>query len=318
MDNSKQNNITEVNQPLVSIGVPVYNGGKYINECLESIKLQTYKNWECIIINNCSSDDTPKIAENYTKMDNRFKLVHTDNLLPMADNWNFCFSQISPQAKYFKIVPADDWLFSNYLEEMLNLMEKNPTIGICSSYRIDDKYVDTTGMDYYSGNIYKGKDIIVGEFTRKIYGATGSVNSVLFKIEYLKKLPSYPEIYNKKNIHLDTELAYDVLNISDFGFIFKILSYTRRHNETSTSFAKRYRTYIFGREMILFKYKHIDPLIQKRYNKLRLGYAYFIFRKFVCFDWKILKWHKKHLPRKFTIKEYFLAILYRVIFGKIK
>ncbi len=64
-------------KPLVSIGVPAYNGGKYLEECLDSILNQTYTNWECVISNNFSNDDTPRIAEKYVQSDSRFKLFHT-------------------------------------------------------------------------------------------------------------------------------------------------------------------------------------------------------------------------------------------------
>ncbi|MDA3892598.1 MAG: glycosyltransferase family A protein, partial [Salinivirgaceae bacterium] len=59
----------------VFIGVPVYNGGKYLEECLDSILNQTYKKWVCYISNNHSKDNTQKIIDAYCEKDKRFKAI---------------------------------------------------------------------------------------------------------------------------------------------------------------------------------------------------------------------------------------------------
>ena len=58
---------------LVSIVLPIYNGEKYMRQSIESVINQTYKNWELIIIDDCSSDNTPEIAKEYANQDNRIK-----------------------------------------------------------------------------------------------------------------------------------------------------------------------------------------------------------------------------------------------------
>ena len=80
MSGNFNNHSTSVNkmQPLVSIGVPVYNGEQYLEECLNSILIQTYQNWECVIIDNFSTDNTNAIASEFVKKDNRFKLFKND------------------------------------------------------------------------------------------------------------------------------------------------------------------------------------------------------------------------------------------------
>ncbi len=58
-------------QPLVSIVVPVYNEAEFLAECMDSIIAQTYQNWECTIVNNCSTDDSAEIARQYAAADRR-------------------------------------------------------------------------------------------------------------------------------------------------------------------------------------------------------------------------------------------------------
>ena len=96
--------------------------------------------------------------------------------------------------------------------------------------------------------------------------------------------------------HIDTDLAYEVLNISDQGFVFQVLSYTRRHNETYTSqISNRFQTSLYFREMELFKYLNLDQRLKAEYRKVRHRYALFIFKQRLKGDKKCLDWHRKYL-----------------------
>ena len=64
---------------MISVIVPVYNAEEYLEECLESIKNQTYTNIEVILVNDGSSDGSKEICEQYCEKDNRFKLVNQEN-----------------------------------------------------------------------------------------------------------------------------------------------------------------------------------------------------------------------------------------------
>jgi glycosyltransferase involved in cell wall biosynthesis len=302
--------------PLVSIGVPVYNGGPFLRECLDSILEQTYANWECIIVNNCSKDDTLEIAQEYANKDKRFSVIDNKDFLNVMQNWNETYAHVSPHTEYFKIVPADDWLFPEFLEEMVLLMEKFENVGMVSSYRIDGHEIRGRGLDYYKGPVFPGKDIFEMEITSKI-DVTGSGNTHLFKNRFLKQLNGYPKIFNEKNLHVDMELAYDILNISDFGFIFKSLSYTRHHDESiSDSLSFKCNTYFCARELILFKYHGNSMQLAAYYKKLRRQYAYFLFKNKIKGVKRCLDWHKEFLPRKFTFKEYLTGILFENKFSE--
>ena len=97
-------------QPLVSVVTPVYNGDRYLDECIQSVLAQSYENLEYIIVNNCSTDRTLEIAEKFAQKDARIKIYSNNELLPIMKNWNFALSKISTQSKYCKVVHADDWL----------------------------------------------------------------------------------------------------------------------------------------------------------------------------------------------------------------
>src|SRR5512133_504469 len=103
--------MTTKSLPLVSIGVPVYNGEKYLAECLASIVAQTYSNWECFVINNKSTDRSFDIASEYAAKDSRLKVVSNPEFVDMTTNFNNTIKPASSSATYFKVVCADDWLF---------------------------------------------------------------------------------------------------------------------------------------------------------------------------------------------------------------
>ena len=79
-----------MNSPLVSICIPTYNGEKYLKECLDSCIDQTFKNYEIIICDDCSSDGTIKIIEEYAKIFPQIILFQNDGNLGLVGNWNRC------------------------------------------------------------------------------------------------------------------------------------------------------------------------------------------------------------------------------------
>src|SRR4029453_11001777 len=109
--------------PLVSVVTPFYNTENYLAECMESVLAQTYQNWEYILVNNCSTDRSSDIAQQYVEKDQRFRLIHNEKLLTQVENYNYALRQVSSRSKYCKIVQADDWIFPNCLEEMVRAAE---------------------------------------------------------------------------------------------------------------------------------------------------------------------------------------------------
>ena len=162
--------------PLVSIGVPVYNGDKYLSECLESIHNQTYQNWECFIINNRSTDSL-QIALSFEEKNRRFKVITNPEFVDMTTNFNNTIKPVSPDAKYFKVVCADDWIFPEYLEKMVDDPWKNTSAGFCSSYRIDHTKIGCQGLNIYQGPLFNGKEILIQQLLNKI-DVTGSETTV--------------------------------------------------------------------------------------------------------------------------------------------
>jgi glycosyltransferase involved in cell wall biosynthesis len=305
------------NSPFVSIVVPVYNGGQYFDKCLEGVLNQTYQNWECIINNNCSKDNTLEVAKKYAEIDARFKVFTNEVFVTMTPNWNIACSRISKNAKYLKVIGADDWLFPESIEKMVDVMEKNPSVGICSAYRLNDRMVDMDGLDIWDGNVYNGKEILYKQLTRTL-DISGSNTTVMFSLEHMKKIPRFPVVFDETTYHEDTELEYEMMDISDVGFVFQVLTYTRRHAKAhTTTEVYRYNTLLQFNEKVLWRYKGTDKKLNKLYRSARLDYTYYLFYKTITFDRASVNWHKKYIVRKFNVFEYIAGILTRNKFSQL-
>src|SRR4029077_20950956 len=133
---NRSTNVSASQRPLVSVVTPVYNGAKYLRECIESALAQSYQNFEYIIVDNVSKDDTRKISEEYALKDKRIRVHSNSNFLPIIANHNRAFKLISADSKLCKVVSADDALFPECLSRIVDLTESAPSVGIVGSYQL--------------------------------------------------------------------------------------------------------------------------------------------------------------------------------------
>ena len=110
--------------PLVSIGLPVYNGDAFLENAIESIRQQTCQDWELLIADNASSDRTEEIAKRFSEIDERIQYFRHSKNLGAVKNYNWIIGKSN--AKYFKWAAHDDVLLPRYLEKTVELLEANP------------------------------------------------------------------------------------------------------------------------------------------------------------------------------------------------
>ena len=298
-------------QPFVSVVTPVYNGERYLSECIESVISQTYENWEYIIANNCSTDGTAKIAENYASKDNRIRVSNNKEYLEIIANWNNALRQISPESKYCKVLHADDLLFSKCIEKMVELAEANPNVGIVSSYRVDgSKGVHEGGLQY-PNSFVSGKEVCRNVMRRKYY-VFGSASTRLIRADLIRKKKDY---YNEAYYHADTAECFEQLQNGDFGFVHQILSLTRRHSDAQTAtFSQRYSTHHIEELAWLKEYGavYFDRIeLEELFKKEERRYYYFLTQQILVRRGKdFFEYHKETLEAfrtpSFTDKTYLL------------
>jgi len=229
-------------KPLISIITPVYNGEKYLSDCIESVLAQTYTNWELIIVNNSSTDRTPEIIEYYCEKDSRIHVYSTDTLIPAIENHNFALSKISLQSKYCKILQGDDILFPECILRMAELGLENPNVGVISSYSLFGNRVKCDGIEFTS-SVIPGQEICRLTLLGRTYPFI-SPSALMIRSDLVRARPVF---YDVEYLHGDLVPMYELLQECDFGFIHQVLSYIRVHQDSATStLAKPLNTIIWS------------------------------------------------------------------------
>lgn len=238
--------------PLVSVVVPLYNYEQYLPECIESVLAQTYANWDLVVVNNCSTDRSGTIAEQYAQKDARIRVHHNTEFVDTYRNHNIACQQIAPDSQYCKLLCADDWMFPECLERMVEVAEAHPTAGIVGAYRIDGpdgREVGCDGLPYPTPFI-AGREL--GRLTLLgAIGMFGSGSSVLYRSECVRAREA---MYDEADNHADVAACLEVLRTWDFGFVHQVLTYTRRHPAANTTYAEIMNTYIAGGLRHLLRY----------------------------------------------------------------
>lgn len=134
----KRNKIEMVTEEnfLISIVIPVYNAEKYLEQCLNSIQNQTYKNFEVILVNDGSIDHSESICMNFVKVDTRFKYFTKVNGGASSAR-NFGLDHVL--GEFITFIDADDWVDENHLEVLMNnIKENNSDMAVSSIKKFDN------------------------------------------------------------------------------------------------------------------------------------------------------------------------------------
>lgn len=122
---------------LVSIITPCYNGGRFLADTVESVLGQTYAQWEMIIVDDGSTDDTPRIAADYAARDGRVQRIRQQNA-GTARARNAAMKRA--RGRYIALLDADDLWEPDFLEAQLAFMRQTGAICVCSAYRHIDEH----------------------------------------------------------------------------------------------------------------------------------------------------------------------------------
>ena len=132
-------------RPRVSIGLPVYNGDRFVARAVESVLAQTYTDFELIISDNASEDETADICQRYARGDSRIRYDRNDYNIGQIANVNRVFELA--RGEYFKWVGYDDWLEPNLLEETVAALDRNPQAVLVTCYQ---KHYEDNGQWHYA------------------------------------------------------------------------------------------------------------------------------------------------------------------------
>jgi len=134
--------------PRVSIVIPTYNGGQFLRECLASVQAQTLGDFEVVIVDDDSDDDTLAIATEFAARDARFRVQRNPRQLGLVGNWNRCL-ELS-RGTWIKLLFQDDTIAPDCLQELVAACERHQcAFGFCSRDFLFDAQVTARNRDYF-------------------------------------------------------------------------------------------------------------------------------------------------------------------------
>lgn len=261
----------------VSVIVPNYNHAPYLRQRLDSIFNQTFQDFEVIILDDCSTDNSKEIIEEYRNYPKISHIVYNEkNSGSPFKQWAKGFDLA--RGDYIWIAESDDWAELNFLDELMPAInqKQDVLVAFCQSvYSYNDS--SKTADFLSSSSVMKGKDFFNNHmlFCNSICNAS----SVLFRKAALKKIPSFYQNFHGAGDYL---FWIEFLLIGDVAYIHKPLNHFRQHSSNTTTtnrtsgneFYELHQifSYLCKRNAISFFMKKV--LILHYINRIELAYQY--------------------------------------------
>ena len=281
-------------QPLVAVVTPTYNGEKYLQETIDSVQAQTYPNQVHVILDNASTDRTAEIIA--ANQGRRLPLVTARNaeLLPMCANWNAAMRLAPSGAKYVRLLCADDTMRETCIERMVAVAESDPQIlvvgvgAVHGGAELEYSWpTDRASLD--------GADLIRGFFRRELgfYAIHTLIRHSVFEWR--------PELFDCTYwTGIDFEAVLAILRRGKLGMVHEPLGWVRVHAESETSTVMlqknthhvdwlralyRHGPHVFSPQ----EFRRIAKQNERRYLRLILKWQYVQGKKAVQHHWDVLR-----------------------------
>lgn len=178
------------NRPLVSIIVPIYNASKHITVLVDSVRRQRYMNWELLLVDDGSNDDSFDVCKRLSFDDDRVKVFHQENQGPSAAR---NLGIISSSGDWVTFIDADDLILDNYISSMVDILEEN----------LKDIVVDMVCLSYLVAD-NAGNNIF--SYRTQVYS---SVKDAISNTSILHRCSPWAKLF-RKSVILDHNISFDV------------------------------------------------------------------------------------------------------------
>jgi glycosyltransferase involved in cell wall biosynthesis len=238
-----------MNNVLISIIVPCYNQAQYLDECLQSVIDQTYKKWECIIVNDGSPDNTEEVAQKWTKIDSRFKYIAKENG-GVASARNFGINNAF--GEWILPLDADDKIGIRYLELAASEFENGYSLIYSKAHYFNDNYIERWNIrDFNFEHLLLFNHIYCSAFFRKKDWETkgGYDINLIYGVEDWEFWISL----------LDRNCKVKILNYD--GFFYRVKRESRNTDFFKSNFQKKVTdTYIYKKHLNKYLDHSDDPI----------------------------------------------------------
>ncbi|MGM1055651.1 MAG: glycosyltransferase family 2 protein [Bacteroidota bacterium] len=200
-------------QPKITVVIPVYNAQRYIRRCLESIIIQSYENFEVILINDGSTDSSKSILQKYITVDHRFRYFSQINAGPSVAR-NLGIKEA--KGDYLSFVDADDWVSPDYLEKLITPMLNKDVDLVCAGYyEVNPRFPQGLKLNDFQQALFN-TNINKQTYQSNLFnGVSGVLWGKLFKNEIFKE--------TNIQLHPKLRLSEDLIAVLEYSrFIDKI------------------------------------------------------------------------------------------------
>lgn len=271
-------------KPLVSIIIPTYNRAHLIGETLDSVLAQTYENWECIVVDDGSTDNTDEVMARYCAKDSRFRYYHRPDEHKPGGNGARNFGFLMSKGEYVNWFDSDDLFHPEKINLQVAQLETNSCdFSVCKTLSFKDS-ISTAWFPRYNDIV--SKDPLNDYITKRISWLT---NPPLWRRCYLEKLS---QLFDE-DLRAAQEWDFHVrvlLNTQKYCTIEKPLVYLRNHSERISTNEKeqekRSKFYFSVRKNVLVNYK---SKISKESENHLYRYIYNLYKKSFYNDYENLK-----------------------------
>jgi glycosyltransferase involved in cell wall biosynthesis len=214
-----------LSRPTISVLIPTYNYARFLPEAIESVLAQDFQDFELLIVDDCSTDDTASVVQPFCGRDARVRFEVNPSNLGMVHNWNRCLEQA--RGEYIKFLFGDDKLFHpRALGRMLALLRQHPSAALAASARmiLDERSNAVDLHRHWAEGCHNGRKIILACMMQNGKNLVGEPSAVLFRKADARRGfdPGYRQV-------VDIVMWFHLLERGDLAYTREPLCAFRRH-----------------------------------------------------------------------------------------
>ncbi len=266
--------------PFISIVMPVYNVEKYIEKSIQSVLAQTFTDFELLLVDDCSPDESGKICDAFAKMDKRIKVVHLEKNSGVAVARNTVM--IPACGEYLCFLDSDDYFDSNMLEVLADSVKKNPAqaviFGMVEEYHNDNGLLKGTKTITCDEKIIRNQSELREEILKlEAKDLYGYPCNKMYNVAYLKETKAvFPRMRFNEDIifNIDFFMNAESCNLLSFA----PYHYVKHTGSTTGNFIPTYYKDIMVKiDRLYSQLEHWDMLSEKNLEFLALRYTRYLF-----------------------------------------
>jgi glycosyltransferase involved in cell wall biosynthesis len=222
-NNQVHSNDRKTQIPHVTVTIPVFNRARLVGRTIESVLSQTFKDFDLLIVDDCSTDGTVEVIREYLQRDRRIRLIVNKRNLGLTRNWNKCID--NAEGPLIQILLSDDLIDEEYLCIASQVFQNNPTLGFLAA---SCRYIDYDDNIMHAGiartpTLYRAGDQAVSAL---LTDGFPHVSSIVMRRSCVEKVGKFDErIWHGPDVEMDCRIA----STFDFFHLGRVYTSFRRH-----------------------------------------------------------------------------------------